>query len=157
MMFTQLCQPVLGSNTKLLDLKADIFESKISSKTPISAKSIRESLTFINDPDKISPKYSSSEEFEKLYSDYTQKIHDQNFITFASLCRDIYLEDDRLSKSAVHILFEEVGKRAQKYFEQLKKLKEFKEKTEEQNNTGMNLSSVVDYFLNMDKGGIKTH
>lgn len=161
-----------GSNVRMLADEAKSCSSKIWSNKTINQEDIKESLTFLNNLQKINLKYKDSNVFNSLVSQaktnietikdkkssiYKNTIQKSiNLSRFINLSQEIYtLSNDDHTKIGIHLLTEAIIKQ---YLSDLKKLEKIEtvksQNSENQENKEVspkNNRDVVDYLLTIDK------
>lgn len=143
--------PAMGCNARLLDSEAETINFNISAGAKISVSTIRESLNFIFDVEKVDPKYSNPRIFSELYDSLNREIPTNNFLSFMQLCKQVYeQETSPTTKGAVHMLLEKVGKKAQPQYRLEQRHMAVKVEAERAEKD-IDLAQMVDYFSNIDK------
>ncbi len=148
-MVAHVTSMAFGCNLKSLDINAEECETKIWAGITIPESKVRDYLTFLNEEQFVSAKYTTSQTFEILYNDITRKLSNSNFLAFARACKNVYESDDSLQKTAVHMLLKKVSDKILKHQEILKKLQNLKKK--DQDATLPDYKKNLQLFLNADK------
>lgn len=105
-LYTSATSQLLGCDQGDLDSKASNIAGKIYNRQAVSEEMIRGTLTFIYDETTVREMYKSPVGFNALMSERTQALQDSgDFLTFASLCKNIYDKGTPLEQSAIHMLF----------------------------------------------------
>ncbi|MBM3468008.1 MAG: hypothetical protein FJX71_01085 [Alphaproteobacteria bacterium] len=144
-------QPIVGCDARLLDSEAETMNFNISAGAKISVSTVRESLNFIYDVEKVDPKYSNPRIFSELYDSLNREIPTNNFLSFMQLCKQVYeQETSPTTKGAVHMLLEKVGKKAQPQYRLEQRHMAVKVEAERAEKD-IDLAQMVDYFSNIDK------
>jgi len=148
-MTSQLITEAYCINNKLLNLEAETCSSKIWSGVHIPKYKIKESLGFLSDTDIADTKLSQARNFKSFYEKITGQVQDRKFLQFAQECRNIYDEENDLTKLAIHLLLEKVTEKYTADLHKAEKLKEIRPQTP--NNKQSDRENIFNIFLNADK------
>lgn len=145
-----LATSAYGVNYKRLKLEADTYQHRIWARVPSEEQMVKRSLSFLTEKEEFDSKYTQAESFLQFYQDTTEKIKNEYFMQFATVCKKIYEEGKFKDKISIYMLFEEVKKMSLKYLALLRKLKKFKQQEDTQVRE-IDAESMLDYFLNIDQ------
>lgn len=148
-MMTHLSIEGYGCNTKLLDTEAEAWVSKTWTKVTFNEDDIKKSLIFLNqskEPLNNYKIYLDEDNFQKLYT----RIQDLRLSHFASLCKNIYEENDLTKKISVFMLLQTVENKYKSILKKAESLKPLENK-KQNNNSAMSSEKLLSIFLNADK------
>lgn len=156
MVAVSLGLPAFGCNTGLLDSEAETLNFNISSGAKVTASTVRDSLRFLQNVEAVDHKYREAEQFKELDRSLSKEIPTSHFLSFLTVCREIYEAENNLqSRAALHMLLERVGKKARSQHSLEQRHEALKEQTRQSQD--FDLAAMVDSFTNMDKSPIGVH
>ena len=117
-------------NPRVLDMNAEDITRHLWSGRSLSRDFIQDKLTFVLQPEALKERPSR---LEDIYSQTLSQIPDSKFLSFATICHDLYREGNEQTKLAVSLLFQKVSDKSLvqfKRFEKLRKVKEEEQKAQ---------------------------
>ena len=106
-----LGSPTWSCGYGALNSESDTFNSRLSSRMPVSQDMIKDSLHFVHKLESIEDNYKQPAQFEKLYATVSTAT-DLYYSEFFRNCHELYSATDSLkTKVSIHLLLERVSER----------------------------------------------